>query len=324
MCGVTRYLSYGLNMVDMLVQKGVKPIMVFDGAKLPAKSSTEIDRHRYLRVLDLTELCTVSNECDGCSSRAEQRARGSAFLKEGNRAEAYKCFQRAVDITPEMAARMIARLKERGVEYIVAPYEADAQMAHLAISGDVHAVISEDSDLIAFGCPRVLFKMDKQGNGQELQLKNLGACSEVRFVNWDHSMVQQMCILAGCDYLASLGGLGIKRAHALIHQYRNGERAIRQVRFEGRTMVDKTYETDFRRALMTIRYQRVFDRRLRDLVHLHALPEGFAAEFGSAEFLGPLVSAEVACKIADGLIDPDTHEPFPAIDLKAEAKSYGT
>jgi exonuclease-1 len=46
-------------------------------------------------------------------------------------------------------------LKERGVQFVVAPYEADAQMAYLAIRGDVWAVVTEDSDLLAYGCPRV-------------------------------------------------------------------------------------------------------------------------------------------------------------------------
>ena len=31
-------------------------------------------------------------------------------------------------------------LKAAGVDFIVAPYEADAQMAYLALSGKVHAV----------------------------------------------------------------------------------------------------------------------------------------------------------------------------------------
>ena len=44
------------------------------------------------------------------------------------------------------------------MEYIVAPYEADAQMTYLAISGRVHAVITEDSDMLPYGCPRVRFK----------------------------------------------------------------------------------------------------------------------------------------------------------------------
>lgn len=41
------------------------------------------------------------------------------------------------------------------MQYIVAPYEADAQMTFLAVSKQVEAVITEDSDLIPFGCPRV-------------------------------------------------------------------------------------------------------------------------------------------------------------------------
>lgn len=46
-------------------------------------------------------------------------------------------------------------LKQENVQYIVAPYEADAQLTFLAISGQVDVVITEDSDLIPFGCPRV-------------------------------------------------------------------------------------------------------------------------------------------------------------------------
>lgn len=48
-------------------------------------------------------------------------------------------------------------LKQQNVSFIVAPYEADAQMTFLAVSKQVDAVITEDSDLIAFGCPRVSF-----------------------------------------------------------------------------------------------------------------------------------------------------------------------
>lgn len=41
------------------------------------------------------------------------------------------------------------------MECIVAPYEADAQMAYLALTGDVDAVLTEDSDLLTYGCPVV-------------------------------------------------------------------------------------------------------------------------------------------------------------------------
>lgn len=42
------------------------------------------------------------------------------------------------------------------VDCLVAPYEADAQLAYLNKAGLVQAVITEDSDLLAFGCKKVL------------------------------------------------------------------------------------------------------------------------------------------------------------------------
>ncbi len=93
------------------------------------------------------------------SERDKQREVAVQLLKSGNRAAAEKCFQKAVDITPAMAHRLIARIKSMkggdSVQCIVAPYEADAQLTYLSKTGYVTAVISEDSDLIAFGCKRV-------------------------------------------------------------------------------------------------------------------------------------------------------------------------
>lgn len=50
-------------------------------------------------------------------------------------------------------------LRSERVEFIVAPYEADAQLAYLSSldsdQGGIAAVITEDSDLIAYGCQAV-------------------------------------------------------------------------------------------------------------------------------------------------------------------------
>lgn len=42
-----------------------------------------------------------------------------------------------------------------GVQCIVAPYEADAQLAYMLNSGLVQLVITEDSDLLVFGTDKV-------------------------------------------------------------------------------------------------------------------------------------------------------------------------
>ena len=46
----------------------------------------------------------------------------------------------------------------KNVESIVAPYEADAQLAYLCRTGYVDFILTEDSDLLAFGAPKVLYK----------------------------------------------------------------------------------------------------------------------------------------------------------------------
>ena len=40
------------------------------------------------------------------------------------------------------------------------PYEADPQLAYLERAGLVDAILTEDSDLLVFGCQNVLFKLD--------------------------------------------------------------------------------------------------------------------------------------------------------------------
>ena len=56
----------------------------------------------------------------------------------------------------------------QGIEFLVAPFEADPQLAFLAsispARGGVAAVITEDSDLVAYACPRILFKLTRSAS----------------------------------------------------------------------------------------------------------------------------------------------------------------
>lgn len=46
-------------------------------------------------------------------------------------------------------------LKRRSIQFVVAPFEADAQMAYLVLNGLADVVLTEDSDLLCYGCPTV-------------------------------------------------------------------------------------------------------------------------------------------------------------------------
>lgn len=50
-------------------------------------------------------------------------------------------------------------LRRQGVKLVVAPYEADAQLAYLNRSGAVDVVLTEDSDCLPYGCKKVMIVM---------------------------------------------------------------------------------------------------------------------------------------------------------------------
>jgi len=53
------------------------------------------------------------------------------MLENGDEA-GFKKLVDSIDITPDIAFRLIIELKKKNIEFIVAPYEADAQLAYLS------------------------------------------------------------------------------------------------------------------------------------------------------------------------------------------------
>ena len=123
-------INYCLSKVRLLQLNGVKPVLVFDGAKLKMKSRIEDDRKKQ---------------------RLESLSKAEALLLDGNLQGANKKYIEAIEITNDMVQKLIIELKCLRIEYIVAPYEADAQLAHLFKIGKIDLVITEDSDLLLFG-----------------------------------------------------------------------------------------------------------------------------------------------------------------------------
>ncbi|WCJ27305.1 Exonuclease 1 [Euphorbia peplus] len=258
----SRHIDYCMHRVNLLRHYGVKPVLVFDGGLLPMKIEQENKRAR---------------------SRKENFARAVEHESNGNSAAAYECYQKAVDISPSIAHDLIQVLKLENVSFVVAPYEADAQMAFLATNTQVDAVITEDSDLIPFGCPRIIFKMDKYGQGVEFQYSRLQQNKDLSFSGFTKQMLLEMCILSGCDYLQSLPGMGLKRAHALISKFKDYEKVIKHLRYSTLS-VPPLYEESFQKAILTFQHQRVYDPTTEAMIHLSDLPDNVGDDL---DFLGP-------------------------------------
>ena len=86
------------------------------------------------------------------------KKKAAQYILEGRRNEARECFQRCIECTPQMALEVIKALHEIGVDVLVAPYEADAQLAYMNKINIAQIIITEDSDLVLFGCEKVSIK----------------------------------------------------------------------------------------------------------------------------------------------------------------------
>ena len=62
-------------------------------------------------------------------------------------------------------------------------------------------MITEDSDMLAYGCPHVLFKMDRTGVGQEVCMARLPEARSPSFVGFNRDMFLEAAL---CTPLAQL------------------------------------------------------------------------------------------------------------------------
>jgi exonuclease-1 len=133
------YIRYVMAKIDMLKHHSIKPIMVFDGKAVPLKAETQADRRKG-RVAALEEARRLMQQIKSCSTDQRQILHNKAM----------EHYQRAFSVTPQMTHNMIEALKENRVAYVVAPFEADAQVAALIQTGRAEFAISEDSDLLVY------------------------------------------------------------------------------------------------------------------------------------------------------------------------------
>lgn len=276
-----------MNRVRMLVHFGITPYLVFDGDYLPSKAGTEQGRAK---------------------KREESKALGLELLKVGKTSQAHKELLKAVDVTPEMARMFIEELKYHGIQYVVAPYEADSQLVYMEKQGIVNGILSEDSDLLAFGAKCLITKLDKYGDCVEVNRNLFTACREVSLVGWTDAEFRWMCILNGCDYLPGIGYMGLKRAHRMLRKHKTVERVIRAAQFDLQFTVPPGYLESFYQAERTFLYQWVFCPVRNELVHLTEPEPGMDVK--DMPFIGSHVPKDIAIGVANGNLNPHTKQPM--------------
>jgi 5'-3' exonuclease len=294
-----KHVRFCMRRLDLLLSNGIVPWVVFDGAALPMKDGVCLKRSQQ---------------------RAENLEKAEAALLADEHVAARQHFAKAVSITHVVAREFIKALATKGVKYLVAPYEADAQLAYLSQQGLVDAVLTEDSDSLPYCCKRVLFKLDNDGTAQEIRFRELTANHSPSLEGWTHSMFLDWCLLSGCDYLPSVHGLGIVTAHKLVARHRAHRPILAHLRSSRTYSLPEGYEERYEQARLCFRHQTVYDPRSGCTVPLMPLSTA-AAENSDTSFLGPLLEPAVAQGVATSMLDPYKHQEYaePLVVKKATA-----
>jgi flap endonuclease GEN len=143
--GENRFIEYMYLMISIFKEYEIDPIFIFDGASPPEKKELLDERRKNKKFAEEKynkikgEIESADNE-DKCEmlNEMEKLKKQFIYIKESD----YKAVKQLLD--------------NSGIHWIDAPGEADELCAHFMHTGQVYACLSEDMDMFAYGCCRVM------------------------------------------------------------------------------------------------------------------------------------------------------------------------
>lgn len=225
-----QWLSGILQMLTLLRSFSIHPIIIFDG-EAPVEKMEEQQNRRAAREERVQKYNTLTN----CLEQFNTSGTISTELQEFHDKQAVK-FGVNSTFDVDLVTSQLDRLKNQTVRiyfsdielvqnlmsimcipYFQAPSEAEGMCAWLCKNNLVDAVLTEDTDVLAYGANKFLSK---------LNLTN-STCVQVDYneilskLNLTKNQFTDFCILCGCDYNQRVKGLGPVRAYKMLLKHQD-------------------------------------------------------------------------------------------------------
>lgn len=285
-----KYLRFFIKKLAMLRSFKIQAYFVFDGDGIGVKKETESKRRE---------------------KREESRAIAKRLWESGEKRNAMEYFQKCIDVTPEMAKCVIDYCKTQNVPYVVAPFEADAQMVYLEKNGFIQGILSEDSDLLVFGCRRLITKLNDFGECIEICRDDFGNLPyKFALGKLNAQEVRTMVCLSGCDYTSGIPKVGLVTAMKLVQRFRTLERILLHIQREGKLKVPPEFTSEYELANFAFQFQRVFCPLKCKLVTLNEIPQDLLKCEKLYQCIGNVIhrdTQEKQCVVNDHEIHHEKH-----------------
>ncbi|PKL67392.1 MAG: flap endonuclease-1 [Methanobacteriales archaeon HGW-Methanobacteriales-1] len=204
---VTSHLSGILYRTSSLMEKGIKPIYVFDGRSHSLKGETVSKRIEV---------------------RKESEKKWKEALGKGEIEEARKYAVRSSRMSSDVVNGSKKLLELMGVPYIQSVGEGEAQASFMVNNGDAWAVASQDYDCLLFGAPRVLRNLTISGNLADPELMELDLV--LKNLEITREQLVDVALMVGTDFNPGIKGVGAKTGLKLIKQEKDIFAAIEKTK----------------------------------------------------------------------------------------------
>jgi flap endonuclease-1 len=200
---ITSHLSGILFRVSNFLEKGIKPVFVFDGKPPELKTGT-IDKRRKIR--------------------EDAGVRWQEALDTGDEAEAYKQARSSSKVDATIIATSMSLLQLMGLPVVQAPSEGEAQAAYMAIKGDARYVVSQDYDALLFGAPNLVRNLTVSGKrkmrGRTITVnpERLILTEVLEGLQLTREQLIEIGILVGTDFNPGVEGVGAKTGLKIVQR----------------------------------------------------------------------------------------------------------
>lgn len=225
-----RWISGFLNIIKCFRQNLVHPVFIFDGIapieKREEQESRKRDREKLENNLDILNNDISLYHANGDISEKLNKLmpEGVAFDIQYIEDKMIKKQDQVIYVSGADFITLKTLFTIHNIPFFTSPTEAEKMCAQLCIMGHVKAVLSDDTDVIAYKCPITISKLNSSSGGcftiNHTELLEKMKFTETQFM--DH------CIMCGTDYNKNLTGIGSIVSYKYILEYGNIEEMAKQ------------------------------------------------------------------------------------------------
>jgi len=204
---ITSHLVGLFSRTINLLEKGIKPVFIFDG-KAPELKAAEREK-RMLAKIDAQQRYELAKQQENVDEMKKYAARTTILT--------YDLIEEAKHL-----------IKLFGLPIIQAPSEAEAQAAFLVKNNEAYAVASQDADSLLFGAPKLIRNLSVTGKRKLpgkmsysiIKPTEIDLSENLNNLGIDNNQLIVLGILVGTDFNpGGIKGIGPKNALKLLKKY---------------------------------------------------------------------------------------------------------